>query len=123
MENVGKIPRWVVEEDPLWEPDCNSGPDLLRWRRKGTNLFATCATSSVTCDVFNYATKLFSISNFRAVKDKNQDYLNMISRPSDPANMKRYLSSRYLNPYYDTANLLSRKITKLTDRPDVLDIT
>jgi hypothetical protein len=123
MEDITQIPRWVVEEDPLWEQDTNAGPNLMRWRKRGTNLFAICDISSMTCDLFDYSTNLPSFPNFLQAKSQSQGNLDTISRPDGPADIKRYLASRYLNPNYGTFKLLDSRSLKIRDRPDLKDIS
>jgi hypothetical protein len=122
MDDIIQIPRRVIEEDPLWEQDLTTEVNLLRWRKKGTSLFATCDASSMTCDLYDYSTVLPSISNFPQQREKNQQYVDNISKPGFPPDIKKYLSSRYLNPYYDTPDLQSSKLMKMKGRPGILDM-
>ena len=123
MEDITQIPRWVIEQDPLWEQDTDAGPSLMRWRKRGTNLFAICGISSMTCDLFDYSTNLPSLSNFLQAKSQIQGNLDTISSSDDHADIKRYLASRYLNPNYGTFKLLDSRSLKIRDRPDLKDIS
>jgi hypothetical protein len=123
MEDSTQIPRWVVEEDPLWEQDTHAEPNLMRWRKRGTKLFAICGISSLTCDLFDYSTNSPSYSNFLQGKNQSQGNRDTNSRPDGPADIKRYLASRYLNPNYGTFKLLDSRSLKIRDRPDLKDIS
>ena len=94
MANIGRIPRWVVENDPSWERNTDSDPAVIKWNKKGTNIQAISDPTSISCDIIggdeiDYEAGLPDlISNF------------MIHNKVDVLSGKditRYLSSRYLN--------------------------
>ena len=123
MEDITQIPRRVIEEDPLWEKDFEAGPNLIRWKKRGTNLFAICSVKSTTCNLFDYTSNLHSFPNFLQAKRQSQGTQDMISSPVDPTDIKRYLASRYLNSNYDLFKLPDSRSLKIKDRPDYMDIS
>jgi hypothetical protein len=122
MDDFMQIPRQVIEEDPLWEQELTTQVNLLRWRKKGTSLIAMCDASSLTCDLYDHSAITPSISNFPQYRETNQLYVDNISRPDGPADIKRYLSSRYLNPYYDSPDIKSSKVMRMKNRPGFFDM-
>jgi hypothetical protein len=122
MDDFMQIPRRIIEEDPLWEQELTTQVNILRWRKKGTSLIAMCDASSMTCDLHDYSAIMPSISNFPQRIETNQHYVDNISKPGGPADIKRYLSSRYLNPYYDTPDIKSNKVMRMRNRLGFLDM-
>jgi hypothetical protein len=45
MQNIQRIPRWLIENDPSWEKSIDSNLANLKWIKKGTNLEATCSVT------------------------------------------------------------------------------
>ena len=51
MQNVRRISRWLVENDPTWEKSIDSNLANLSWIKKGTNVKAVCSATSMFCDI------------------------------------------------------------------------
>ncbi len=92
MRIIGKIPRWLLEKDPSWER-LRTESDLPEWIKKGSDLRAKCGPADLYCEI--------------AIEDRSQSFISSASmlnlRPintsiSPESDLKRYLSSRYLNP-------------------------
>ena len=90
---IARVPRWLVENDPTWEKTSDSGYNIQKWTKKGTDIKATSYRTSIYCDIT------------RVVEDDTRisDVLpNPISytKPSvlTGESIVKYLSSIYLNP-------------------------
>lgn len=106
MKEIRQIPRWAVENDRSWEQQFDTVQNLLKWRKRGSNIFAIGTPSSMTLDLFDNLPE----GSFSDLPHIGTHYiLNTKARPDDPANITRYLSSRYLNPNYDSNNFRSGK--------------
>jgi hypothetical protein len=95
MQNIQRIPRWLIENDPSWEKSIDSNLANLKWIKKGTNLEATCSVTSMFCDILNESNENQNVG----LIDLSNNFINQ--RKVDARGMNdltRYLSSRYLNP-------------------------
>jgi hypothetical protein len=97
MQNIQRIPRWLVEDDPTWEKSIDSNLSNLKWIKKGTNLKATCSVTSMFCDIIDESKENVGLidvyTNF--INQKKSDTIGI-------NDLTRYLSSRYLNPGIDS---------------------
>jgi hypothetical protein len=97
MQTVGRIPRWIIENDPSWEKSVHSNYDMLEWTKKGADLRATCDPASMYCDVMmEERNQHFELSDSIS-KFNNKSRLSTFAS----ADIAGYLSSRYLNPRFD----------------------
>ncbi len=95
MQEKTRIPRWLVESDPSWEKSIDSELGMLKWTKKGTGIQAVCTPTAMFCDVLG--------QNDNDVPAGGLADLHVgIARMGRQANMsdeiRKYLSSRYLNP-------------------------
>jgi hypothetical protein len=94
LQNDNRIPRWLVENDPLWERSIDSDPRTLRWTKKGTQIEAVCQPTSMFCEIVGQTHQDGNISDIipRAPTDRHATLVSGID------DITKYLSSRYLNP-------------------------
>jgi hypothetical protein len=94
MPNIGKIARWVVENDPSWERTIDSDPTILKWNKKGTNIQAVSYPTSISCDIIGEETAEYEADLpdllSKIMMNTRRDLLT-------GGNITKYLSSRYLN--------------------------
>ena len=90
---IARVPRWLVENDPTWEKTSDSGYNIQKWTKKGTDIKATSYPTSIYCDITREVEDDIGISN---VLPNHISY----SEPSilTGESIVKYLSSRYLNP-------------------------
>ena len=93
MEELGSIPRWIVESDPSWQKSIDSNPEIQKWTKKGTNIQAVCSPTSTSCEIICDTTSADILPNplYNFVKHNKNDVLAGV-------NLIKYLSSTYLNP-------------------------
>ncbi len=93
MENRNRIPRWIVENDPSWEKSIDSNLGILRWTKKGSGVQATCSPTDMYCEVLGVDKNSAGMADLRVGVER-------ISKESSAgiSDIRRYLSSRYLNP-------------------------
>jgi hypothetical protein len=96
MHTIGRIPRWLIERDPSWEMQVNSLNGMFEWTRKGTEVRATCEPTGFFCDVWVETPKQHPDLMEIFSRFKNQD------KAYGSSDLVKYLSSRYLNPNFDT---------------------
>ncbi len=87
-----KIPRWLVECDPLWEKSIDTDIGILKWTKKGTGIQAICTPTGMFCDILGgdeVQSGISDLSSSISAMGKKADLASDISK---------YLSSRYLNP-------------------------
>jgi hypothetical protein len=98
MQNIQRIPRWLIENDPSWEKSMDSNLANLKWVKKGTNLEATCSATSMFCDILNESKENENVG----LIDVSNNFINQRKLDALGINdLTRYLSSRYLNPIID----------------------
>jgi hypothetical protein len=98
MQNIQRIPRWLVENDPTWEKSIDSNLSNLKWIKKGTGLTATCSVTSMFCDILNESKENENVG----LIDVSNNFINQRKLDALGINdLTRYLSSRYLNPIID----------------------
>jgi hypothetical protein len=98
MQNIQRIPRWLVENDPTWEKTIDTNLSNLKWIKKGTDLKATCSVTSMFCDVVDESNE----NENMGLIDVSTNFINQSkSGTVSPNDLTRYLSSRYLNPTID----------------------
>ena len=98
MQNIQRIPRWLIESDPSWEKSIDSNLANLKWIKKGTNLEATCSVTSMFCDILNESKENENVG----LIDVSNNFINQRKLDALGINdLTRYLSSRYLNPIID----------------------
>jgi hypothetical protein len=98
MQNIQRIPRWLIENDPSWEKSIDSNLANLKWIKKGTNLEATCSVTSMFCDILNESKENENVG----LIDVSNNFINQRKLDALGINdLTRYLSSRYLNPIID----------------------
>jgi hypothetical protein len=117
MKEIRQISRWAVENDPSWEQQFDTVQNLLKWRKRGSNIIAIGTPSSMSCDLYDNPPE----GSFSDLPHIGTHYvLNTKASPDDPANITRYLSSRYLNPNYDSHNFRGRRLRVLgLETPDL----
>jgi hypothetical protein len=108
MHTIGRVPRWLVERDPSWEMHVNSINGMLEWTRKGTDVRATCAPADISCDVA--VEPLGQRSDFMKIFSRFKDKNNTTTFGA--ADFTKYLSSRYLNPNFDTDRMRHYKFQR-----------
>jgi len=105
-----RIPRWFVENDPSWERSIDSELGMLKWIKKGTQIQAVCHPTSMFCEIVgqtNQASDDLSYLLGRRLIDRHASPVSGID------DIKKYLSSRYLNPgIYDLPRFDLKKIPK-----------
>jgi hypothetical protein len=108
MHIIGKIPRWLVERDPCWERIGKIESSLPEWTKKGSDLRAKCGPEDLYCEI--------------TIEDRYQSFVSSESMlspsvanvsTSPESDLKRYLSSRYLNPGFYTNSLGLPRTRKL----------
>ncbi len=100
--NINRIPRSLVENDPSWEKLTDSDTGMVRFVKKGTQMQAVCSPTSMFCEIvnqnqvdnYNTETGLGDITNRLA----GMNGMNGAANASGASDIKKYLSSRYLNP-------------------------
>jgi hypothetical protein len=98
MQNIQRIPRWLVENDPTWEKSIDSNLSNLKWIKKGTGLTATCSVTSMFCDILDESKE----NENMGLIDVSTNFISQRkSGTVSPNDLTRYLSSRYLNPTID----------------------
>jgi hypothetical protein len=113
MKQVRRLPRWIVE-DLSGAQDPNIGQNQFKSRKALTNVTATFAVPTMTCDLFDHS----SFVNSRDPTNPEQNY-----RTDDPGNIRRYLASRYLNPNYNLHNRLNGRLPKFSNELDGTEIS
>ena len=108
MHIIGKIPRWLVERDPSWERLSKTESSFPEWTKKGSDLTAKCGPADWYCEV-TIADRRQSFVSSESMLNPNA--VNMSTSPE--SDLKRYLSSRYLNPGFYTNNLGLPRTRKL----------
>jgi len=118
-----RVPRSFIEHNEEWlQTSIVSDSHLLRWNKKGSNLFATSTPGSLYCDIHEeneesagpsrglglssevdqnslYGSNAPGVSDLRSSGDMLAKMLGQDMRHSDLAiNIRNYLSSSYLNP-------------------------
>jgi hypothetical protein len=98
MQNIQRMPRWLIEDDPTWEKSIDSNLSNLKWIKKGTNLKAICSVTSMFCDILDESKENVGLIDV---------YTNFINQKKSDTigtnDLTRYLSSRYLNPGIDSS--------------------
>ena len=93
MQTGNRIPRWMIEDNPTWERLFDSNVSVLRWSKRGADIQAICSATSTFCEILHPGESLDS--NEISLNISIQDRYNVIHPGGD---IKKYLSSRYLNP-------------------------
>jgi hypothetical protein len=118
-----RVPRSYIEHDEEWlQTSILSDSHLLRWNKKGSNLFATSTPGSPYCDIHEeneesvgpyrglglssevdqnsvYGSSAPGVNDLRSSGDMLAKMLGHDTRHSRQAtNIRNYLSSAYLNP-------------------------
>lgn len=94
MQGTGKIPRWVVENDPSWEKSIDSNPQVQKWIKKGTNIQAVSTPTSISCKIIGETSDDASILSNPLYKFIRQNKRETLIG----TDLSKYLSSIYLNP-------------------------
>jgi hypothetical protein len=94
MQDTGRIPRWIIENDPSWEKSVDSTPQLQKWIKKGTNIQAVSTPTSISCEIIGETSDDAGVltnplSSFIR-QDKRETLIG--------TDLTKYLSSIYLNP-------------------------
>ena len=121
---IQRIPKSFIEYNDEWMQSFEPNSQLLRWNKKGSDLFAISTPTSNYCDIFaekeqlsrsptsvlgfaeqdsNYGSHIPSVDELRSSNNMLSDLL------SDKAQLfkgipdiRNYLSSAYLNPRLKT---------------------
>jgi hypothetical protein len=118
-----RVPRSFIEHNEEWlQTSIVSDSHLLRWNKKGSNLFATSMPGNLYCDVHEeneesvgpsrglglssevdqnsvYSSGAPGVNDLRSAGDMLAKMLGQDTRHSHQAtNIRNYLSSAYLNP-------------------------
>jgi hypothetical protein len=104
MQDMNRIPRWVVENDPSWEKSIDSNLGTLKWTKKGSGITAVCSPSSMFCEILGQEESEAGLSNVASSFTKMQK--QSIAGTGD---ITKYLSSLYLNPGINGPRLDLRK--------------
>jgi hypothetical protein len=107
MHTIGRLPRWLIEKDPSWERTSGTGYGLHEWIKRGSALRAHCITNEWYCDI--------TTADRREGFDLSESTPNLDTSifTSAEFDLRKYLSSRYLNPGIDTNKLGMIKSRKL----------
>jgi hypothetical protein len=118
-----RVPRSFIEHNEEWlQTSVVSDSHLLRWNKKGSNLFATSTPGNPYCDIHEenevsagpfgglglsseveqnsiYGSSAPGVNDLRSSGDMLAKMLRQDTRHSQQAtNIRNYLSSAYLNP-------------------------
>lgn len=116
-----RVPRSFIEHNEEWlQTSIVSDSHLLRWNKKGSNLFATSTPGNLYCDIHEeneeppsrgfglssevdqnsvYGSSASGVNDLRSAGDMLAKMLGQDTRHSHQAtNIRNYLSSAYLNP-------------------------
>jgi hypothetical protein len=113
-----RIPRWFIENDSNWLQSFPPDKATLKWNKKGSNLVAVSNPTSLYCDIFIEEGSSPSPSNsnsslwpsedlgYSVHRDQLRSSTNMLGDLLDQnhqnslgvSDIRKYLSSRYLNP-------------------------
>jgi hypothetical protein len=118
-----RVPRSFIEHNEEWlQTSIVSDSHLLRWNKKGSNLFATSTPGNLYCDIHEeneesvgpsrglglssevdqnsvYGSGAPGVNDLRSAGDMLAKMLGQDTRHSHQAtNIRNYLSSAYLNP-------------------------
>ncbi len=105
MQNIQRIPRWLVENDPTWEKSIDTNLSNLKWIKKGTDLKATCSMTSMFCEILDESKENENMGLIHiSTTFSNQRKPDTVG----PNDLTRYLSSRYLNPTIDGSTDLGK---------------
>lgn len=112
-----RIPRWLIENDPAWSKSFDSDPGILKWTKNGSNLVALCNPTSFYCNIIVEGSSSFPSPSFPSLNDESHhthsyelrssnDILNNLLAQNHgnslaASDIRKYLSSRYLNPGTD----------------------
>ena len=108
MQIIGKIPRWLLEKDPSWERLGSTESNLPEWIKKGSDLRAKCGPADWYCEI------MIEDRSPGFVSSGNTLNLSPINTSTFPqSDLKKYLSSRYLNPGFYGYNLGLPRTRKL----------
>ena len=117
MKQVRRLPRWIVDPSGIQDP--NIGQNQFKSRQALTNITATFAIQTNTCDLFGHS----MYPSFSSVNSRDPTYPEQNYRTEDPCNIRRYLASRYLNPNYNIHNQLNGKLRKFSNELDGTEIS
>jgi len=107
MQNINRIPRWLVESDPSWEKSIDSDLGVLKWTKRGTGIQATCQPASMFCDIIGQTGQAGISDIFSGIKTDRQ-----ATNASGANDIVKYLSSSYLNPGINAPRFDLRKPRK-----------
>lgn len=93
MQDLNRIPRWIVENDPSWEKSIDSNLGTLKWTKKGSRITAVSTPSSMFCEIIGQDESHAGLSNVHSSFAKMQE-----QSAAGTGDISKYLSSRYLNP-------------------------
>ena len=104
MQNKTRIPRWFVS-DPLWEKSTDLDLHVLNWTKKGMRLQAFCHPTDIYCQIIGEDENQPGLPDVYALIKNNENS----APPSAVDDIRKYLSSRYLNsrfngPRFDLRN-------------------
>ena len=121
---IQRVPRSFIENNDEWMQSTEPNSQMLRWNKKGSDLFAICTPTSNYYDIFaeneqfprspaspfGFAQQQNSYGSYIPSVDELRSSDNMLSDlRSDKAQLfkgipdiRNYLSSAYLNPRLKT---------------------
>ena len=94
MQDTGRIPRWLVENDPSWEKSIDDNFNILKWTKKGTNIQVVCSPTSMFCNIIGETTTDDHLLSDPLSMFSEYKYRSVLAA----GDITKYLSSRYLNP-------------------------
>ena len=117
---IQRIPKSFIEHNDEWTQSFEPNSQLLRWNKKGSDLFAISTPTSNYCDIFaekeqlsrsptsvlgfaeqdsNYGSHIPSVDDLRSSNYMLSDLLSQKAHLSSGfPDIRNYLSSAYLNP-------------------------
>ncbi len=96
-----RIPRWVVENDPLWTRSV-SEVGMLKWTNQKTGAQAISGPTDMFCEVSENESIGVGLTDVQSIARKMQS-----GQPHE--DIKKYLASGYLNPSINWPSSLDRR--------------
>jgi hypothetical protein len=93
MEDKTRIPRWVVENDPLWVKSVDSDLGMLRWTNRNTGAHAVCPPAGLFCEILEDETTGVGLTDVGSLARRMN-----AGRTNGADDIRKYLASGHLNP-------------------------
>lgn len=93
MEDKTRVPRWVVENDPLWVKSVDSDLGMLRWTNRNTGARAVCPPTGLFCEIIEDETTGVGLTDLGSLARRMN-----AGRTNGADDIRKYLASGHLNP-------------------------